>query len=72
MESVISKIREGRKVENHKKKDNHIREAIVDGFHVKMRFDPAGNSNVLATIRSMLYSAQLDAALAPCPRGECA
>lgn len=63
MESVMNIIREARKAEIQKRKDLYNQETVINGCHVKIRFDPIGSKDVLASIQSMLISAHVDGAL---------
>ena len=64
MESVIQTIRQAR---DNKVKNNStlfLTETVIDGCHVKMRFDSVGDSKLMANIQSMLMSAHMDSSLA--------
>ena len=70
MESVTEKIRQARETKMKRQLDANTTETIVDGCHVKMRFDTIGNNNAIATIQSMLVSSYLDSAIIALVGGE--
>jgi len=70
MESVMQKIRKAREDKHRRQDDLCIKETVVDGCQVIIRFDEVGDSKVMSTIRSMLMSAHLDATLSAPTGGE--
>jgi len=64
MESVIDKIRQSREEEAQKRAESNIKETVIDGCQVRMRFGNSNSANILSAIKTMLISAHFDTALA--------
>ena len=70
MESVLEKIRQAREAESKPRTDAGITDTVVDGCPVKIRFNSARDSKVMAVIKSMLISSYLDSAFTAQHGGE--
>ena len=62
-------------VDNRNEDKKHLtdildKESIIDGCHVKLRFNPTGDNKIFSNIQSMLLSAYLDSTLTAQPGGE--
>jgi len=61
----IKQARDEMNIQSKKSRTDELfpTETVIDGCHVKMRFDPVGDSNIISAIQSMLMSSHMDATL---------